>query len=60
VEYDAEADGTEIFRMEEGDDPFLVDHGDLDPNLSGTFFLHKLRASDTLGTSAGSKRKHSP
>lgn len=60
VEYDAEADGTEIFRMEEGDDPFLVDHGDLDPNLSGTFFLHKLRASDSLSTSAGSKRKHSP
>jgi tetratricopeptide (TPR) repeat protein len=60
VEYDGEADGTEIFRMEEGDDPFLVDHGDLDPSLSGTFFLHKLRASDSPGTSAGSKRKHSP
>jgi hypothetical protein len=59
-EYDPEADGTEIIRMEEGDDPFLVDHGDLDPNLSGTYFLHKLRASDSPSTSTGSKRKHSP
>ncbi|CAM0135855.1 unnamed protein product [Umbelopsis sp. WA50703] len=59
-EYDPEADGTEIIRMEEGDDPFLVDHGDLDPNLSGTYFLDKLRASDSPSTSTGSKRKHSP
>jgi hypothetical protein len=59
LEYDAEAEGTEILQMEQGEDPFLVDHGDLDPNLSGTFFIHKLRASNSPSTSAGSKRKYS-
>ncbi|KAI9282838.1 hypothetical protein BC943DRAFT_108194 [Umbelopsis sp. AD052] len=58
-EYDAEADESDILQMEQGEDPFLVDHGDLDPNLSGTFFLHKLRATSNPSTSAGSKRKHS-
>lgn len=59
LEYDVETEDTEILQMEQGEDPFLVDHGDLDPNLSGTFFLHKLRASNSPSTSAGSKRKHS-
>ncbi|KAH8556715.1 hypothetical protein BGW37DRAFT_473816 [Umbelopsis sp. PMI_123] len=60
LEYDAEAEGTEILQMEASEDPFLVDHGDLDPNISGTFFLHKLRTSNSPSSSAGSKRKHSP